>query len=297
MVSSERQLVRHGIAARLADGSGFTPHAHPAHQLAWTTGEGVRIAVGGATWMLSDRTALWIPAGLEHCVDADRSTVLRSLYFLPDGCPVRWAQPTPVRAEGLAKHLFEHLLDADAGPTRRRAERVLFDLLEPVASVTVRLPWPTDDRAVRVAEALDRDPADGRTLAAWGMVVGASARTLARAFERDTELRFAEWRTHLRIAHAARRLAAGERVGRVGTSVGYATASAFVAAFRRVVGMTPGAYCAAPPVDGGTRARPEVPLRSVAAGVHADVRGDFVFAYADRAGDTLRSRSRRRGMQ
>jgi AraC-like DNA-binding protein len=48
--------------------------------------------------------------------------------------------------------------------------------------------------------------------------------------------------TRLRIASALPRLAAGRPVSRVAAEVGYATPSAFVAAFRRTVGSTPGRY-------------------------------------------------------
>jgi AraC-like DNA-binding protein len=278
-MSPKRQGVRRAISASLGEDSGFALHSHPAHQLAWTSGAGLRVGVEGTTWMLSERAALWIPAGVEHDVVAERPALLRSLYFLPGSCPVRWRRPTPVVADGLARELLEHLLGDVAGAPRRRAERVLFDLLRPLSSVTLRVPWPSDDRAVRVADALDLDPADGRTLAEWGRVAGASGRTLARAFERETGMGFAEWRTHLRIAHAARRLVAGERVGRVGASVGYATSSAFVAAFRRVVGITPGAYSSNPRHgEEPSREPSSLPVRTVARGVRADVQGDVVFA-------------------
>jgi AraC-like DNA-binding protein len=45
-----------------------------------------------------------------------------------------------------------------------------------------------------------------------------------------------------RLQAALDRLAAGEPVGNVARSVGYETPSAFVAAFRRQTGQTPGAF-------------------------------------------------------
>jgi AraC-like DNA-binding protein len=63
--------------------------------------------------------------------------------------------------------------------------------------------------------------------------VGASQRTLARLFPRDTGLPFGRWRTRARISAAPPLLAAGELVGRVALRVGYLNASAFVAAFRQ----------------------------------------------------------------
>jgi AraC-like DNA-binding protein len=109
-----------------------------------------------------------------------------------------------------------------------------------MTSIDVRM--PVEERARQVAEALAADPADGRTLAEWGHEVGASPRTLARAFTADTGLPFGRWRGLLRLRASIAALAAGEPVGNVARHVGYESASAFVAAFRRETGMTPASY-------------------------------------------------------
>jgi AraC-like DNA-binding protein len=60
-------------------------------------------------------------------------------------------------------------------------------------------------------------------------------------------------RSLLRLQAALPGLAAGEPVGNVARRVGYESASAFVAAFRRETGVTPAAYFRATPVrPGGT---------------------------------------------
>ena len=107
---------------------------------------------------------------------------------------------------------------------------------------TIDIPELTDARLCRIAARLRADPADDRPLAEWGRHVGASARTLARLFLADTGLTFGQWRTRLRLQAALPLLADGMAVNRVAGRVGYATASAFVAAFRRAVGVSPGAY-------------------------------------------------------
>ena len=109
----------------------------------------------------------------------------------------------------------------------------------PVTTIGVRLPETATAR--RVAEALRADPADRRTLREWGREVGASERTLARAFAAEAGMPFGRWRTLLRLQAALSMLAADVPVSRVAGRVGYDTPSAFVAAFRRETGQTPGA--------------------------------------------------------
>ncbi|MEW2577503.1 AraC family transcriptional regulator [Streptomyces syringium] len=233
----------------LRTGEWFGRHAHGAHQLAWAPHGVLAVRATGRTWVLPSTLALWIPAGVRHSTGATSPALLRSLYFWPDRCPLTWREPQVVPVSGLLRELIEHLaqdqdtLDADA---RHRAESVVLDLLHPVSVTTVRAPLPTDPRARRVAEALRQNPADDRTLTQWGALVGASSRTLARAFVSGTGMTYGQWRTQLRLQAAMPLLAAGSTVSSVAHRVGYGSPSAFVAAFRRGVGVPPGAYFAPP---------------------------------------------------
>jgi AraC-like DNA-binding protein len=53
---------------------------------------------------------------------------------------------------------------------------------------------------------------------------------------------FATWRRQVRMLAALERLAAGESVGTVAFAVGYESVSAFIAAFTRSHGATPGRW-------------------------------------------------------
>lgn len=53
---------------------------------------------------------------------------------------------------------------------------------------------------------------------------------------------FDRWRTHVRLRAALPLLAEGRPVSGVAHEVGYATPSAFLAAFRRTVGTSPKRY-------------------------------------------------------
>jgi AraC-like DNA-binding protein/quercetin dioxygenase-like cupin family protein len=230
----------------LADGHRFAPHRHPTHQLAWAPRGVVTMRVGTRVWVLPRSRGLWIPADMPHDVLVGGSTTMLGIYFDPAACPIGWEEPTVVATSGLFAGLLEHLGGDLAGTPRRRVEAVVFDLLVPLPVTVLDVPTPSDPRAAAVAVALHADPADGRSLAAWGRHVGASSRTLARVIQRETGMGFDRWRTQLRVVEALGRLADGASVTRVAHDVGYASTSAFVAAFRRTTGTTPGAYFASP---------------------------------------------------
>ncbi len=172
----------------------FDWHTHRDHQLAWAASGVLTVRTQASAWVLPPTRALWIPAGLPHETLSAGAATMRSAYVRPDRYPLGWTEPTAVSASPLLCELIGYLEDRTLAADRReRAEGVLVDLLQPVAMTTVDVRWPADDRARQVADRLAASPADGRTLAEWGHEVGASERTLARAFVAETGVSFGRW--------------------------------------------------------------------------------------------------------
>ncbi|WP_223356279.1 helix-turn-helix domain-containing protein [Leifsonia sp. ZF2019] len=223
-------------------GEGFDAHAHDDHQLIWASAGVLTVEVGARYWVLPTTLGLWMPAGIVHAPLAVRESVMEGLYFDPARTPVDWTEPTVLQMGPLSRQLVSYLARDLGAEERQRAERVLLDTLEPVGRRAIAVPVPADPRARDVARLLLDDPADARSLDEFGRDVGASSRTLLRLFQSETGMSFGTWRTHARIQASVALLAEGEPVSRVAYRVGYSTPSAFIAAFHRVSGTTPGAY-------------------------------------------------------
>ncbi|MCM6774336.1 helix-turn-helix transcriptional regulator [Nocardia sp. CDC159] len=251
-------------ASTLPAGHWFDTHRHPQHQIVWASRGVLGVEVGGS-WVLPPTRALWVPATTPHRTGAAARADMRGIFIEPDLCPITFPTPTLLRVGRLLHELFDYLtagsvhpaavqetpspatefsVDTTAADRRRRAEAVVFDLVEPVEVIPVGAPMPADPRARAVAEALLRDPADDRTLEQFAPVAAASPRTLARLFLAETAIGFGQWRTQIRLAASLPLLADGLPLSRIAERVGYATASAYVAAFRRAVGISPGRYFA-----------------------------------------------------
>ncbi|WP_280234919.1 AraC family transcriptional regulator [Nocardia cyriacigeorgica] len=227
----------------LTSGEWIPAHSHTHHQLAWTRRGVLSIAVADAYWVLPPTRALWLPAGVVHRTGATREAMLCSLYLDPAACSLDWSEPTAVGVGALLAQLITYLARHDlAEGARQRAEAVVLDLLHPVPTLPIDVPHPVDERVRAVADALLADPADPRGLEAHAHDIGVSRRTLTRLFVRDTGMSFDRWRTHMRLRAALPLLAEGRTVSQAAHAVGYTTASAFLAAFRRTVGTSPGRY-------------------------------------------------------
>ncbi|MFI7366675.1 AraC family transcriptional regulator [Streptomyces sp. NPDC050149] len=240
---------------RMPAGTRFTQHTHRAHQLAWASHGTLTVDVASRRWVLPTTRALWIPSGVPHEVVSAGHTTMTSLYLSasPSG-PGRWAAVQPVGVRPLLAELIGYLDDPGLGAEHRaRGEAVFLDLLTPVTATALETPIPADPRARQVARELLDDPACALAVDAWARRVGTSGRTLARLFLAGTGMTFGRWRTLVRIQAALPALAAGEPLQRVSRGVGYETVSAFVAAFRRETGTTPGAYFGAGRKKAGVR--------------------------------------------
>lgn len=108
----------------------------------------------------------------------------------------------------------------------------------------LHLPMPEDRRLQRIARSLLAQPHSTRSLAAWAHWAGLSPRSLSRLFRNETGCSFAQWRQQARLTRALERLAVGEPVAQVADALGHASASAFVAMFRRQSGQPPARYFA-----------------------------------------------------
>jgi AraC-like DNA-binding protein len=224
-------------------GTQFDWHTHEDDQLAWASRGVLTVITDAATWLLPRSRALWIPAGARHEVRAHGAAVMQSLYLRTEILAIDWKTPTVVRARPLLGELIEYLGDETLDSERReRAAALLVDLLEPLNVTTIEVRMPADRRALSVAEALLRHPAETQTLTSWGRQVGASGRTLERVFLSETGVPFSRWRTLARLKASLPMLASGRSISHVAPEVGYESASAFVAAFHREVGLTPTAY-------------------------------------------------------
>jgi AraC-like DNA-binding protein len=99
-----------------------------------------------------------------------------------------------------------------------------------------------DKRLRRAMDLLLEQPADDRGIDELATLCGASGRTLARLFRKETGLTFAEWRRQLRLLESIDRLGQGQSVTRVALDMGYRSSSAFIAMFRRSLGAAPSRF-------------------------------------------------------
>lgn len=231
-----------GWSETIAHDTTWNEHSHPFHELLWNERGASTAVVGGRVWTVTPALGLWMPAGTLHSGSAIAGTWCRANLF---GFGTTTSiSPTPVGVEvtPLLRLLLERLADTGlSSGSRTVTEAMVLDVLTP-SSRELLLNVPTSDLLRPIVDAVRDDPGDQRTLANWASRLGVSARTITRAFNAETGTSFARWVAAVRAQHAVALLTRGWEVDVVAEEVGYRSASAFGAAFRRTTGVTPGAF-------------------------------------------------------
>jgi AraC-like DNA-binding protein/quercetin dioxygenase-like cupin family protein len=238
------------------EGAGPPPHAHPHGQAVFSPAAYLQVVVAGRMWMSSPAYLLWIPPDCPHEVRAAGDREMRGLYVAPRLAKELPLVPVCIRISPLLRELLLRLSDgseparADGGAFMNATMAELRRLASGPCADRLSQPAPIGDgRLAPIAAALGADPADGRELADWSRGLGMSTRTLSRAIRAATGLNWREWRLHLRMIDAARRLSAGVSVKAVAYALGYAGPAPFAAAFVRAYGVSPSRYAGSAPIN------------------------------------------------
>lgn len=223
----------------------WNEHSHPTHELLWNERGASSVTVDSRTWTVTPALGLWIPAGTRHSASATAGTWYRAAQLGIRSVASISTVPVAVEVTPLLRLLLDRLTADDlSASSRSLTEAMVIDLLVPSPrELLVHVPRSALLRPI-VAAVL-AEPGDGRTLAAWALLVGVSSRTLTRAFRAETGLGFSRWVAAVRAQRAAALLARGDDLVEVAEQLGYRSPSAFGVAFRRTTGMTPGAFRAA----------------------------------------------------
>lgn len=217
--------------------------AHDRHQLLLVVEGAVSVENNFASWTVPAGCAAWISARVRHSLVPLTASRLRTLYIWRAPAPIARQACTVLEVGPLLAALIDQVcrlevLRADDAAAKRLAA-VLIDQIGAQRELPLLVPSLRSPLTQRVAAALHADPADTPRIRDLAAGLGVGDRTIERAFLADAAMTIGEWRQRARISRAIALLAAGREVKDVALEVGYETASAFVAAFKRTVGSTP----------------------------------------------------------
>lgn len=224
------------------------PHYHLEGQLLFATCGVMLVETDDRRWVIPPQRALWIPPLMTHSYRLMSHTEFRAVYVsstLIAECThfARKNQVHVINAVPLVKALIAGLFEeAYNDLTKRKMVRLLLDIISEARPEATELPMPRDERLCRAVNALMRSPRWDASLTDMADVANMSERSFSRLFLRDTGFSFRTWKQRARIYASLDLLSENVPVKQIAWQLGFSSPAAFSAAFRAVMGVTPGEF-------------------------------------------------------
>ncbi len=221
-------------------------HVHQWGEFVYSFSGVMEVKLAGSHYLAPPQYGVWLPPRVEHIGQNRLAAEHSSLYIAEALCGALPAAPCALAVGPLVRAILEQLRrhpprnppdDSD-----ERLLRVLVDQLAGAQCVGSYLPMSDDPLLSAVLAMLEADPADNRPVAELARAANSTERTLMRRCRSELGMTLAEWRQRLRVVRAMALLEAGQTVETVALDLGYASASAFIAMYRRLTNETPDEY-------------------------------------------------------
>ncbi len=224
------------------DGAHQPLHLHREAQLLYAVSGVMRAVTAQGAWVIPPTRAVWIPPQVGHEIFMSGDVQMRSLFIAPELSPASLQHCCVLAVTPLLRELILRAVQGPPHADNPLIQQLMLEELAGLENLPLHIPMPNDRRLQNICLALLREPDHPNTLEDWAQQVGASSRTLARLFQQQLQMNFNAWRQQLRLMEALPRLLAGDSVQSVARDLGYGSARAFSAMFRRLLGDNPREY-------------------------------------------------------
>lgn len=223
-------------------------HRHETGQLTLAVRGLVSVAFPEGSRSVPVHCAVWTPPLYPH--SGHLGIHSESIYLMvnPQACQ-KYAlplHPVSMVINAMTYEMLRYLaVSTDAcepGSENDAVARVILGQVAKAQVITSTFtPIPTHRVLQKLAQAIG-DTRERRTNEQWASWCAMSERSLSRLVRHETGISFKRWRTQIVMMTCLTDLYSGVSVGQLAFNAGYETTSAFIAAFKRVFGMTPMAF-------------------------------------------------------
>lgn len=226
----------------------YPAHSHNSGEFVYSFSGVLELQAEGALFRVPPNYGLWLPTGVEH-KGLNRRVSQHCSFYIETELAKRkglsnatCALTINAMVRAMLNHLRLHSPELPYNDADSRLLEVVVDQLATAPCAGSYLPVSDDPVLSKVLAYLEQNPGDNASVKELAEQAGSSERTLARKAQRDLGMPLSEWRQRLKVVRAMPMLEEGEKVESIALDLGYSTASAFIAMFRRLVTMTPDEY-------------------------------------------------------
>lgn len=226
--------------------SEYPSHTHDWGEFVYSYRGVMEVKIGEHHYLAPSQYGLWLPPRIEHQglnrYEASHCSLYVSAPFTGDLPKV----PCALEVTQLTRSILEHLriltLTSPYSQSDERLLQVLVDQLISAKCAGSYLPGSADPILGPILDFIERNPGDAQSLSQLARLFHTTERTVMRRAKRDLGMPLSEWRQRLRTVEAMKRLDSGTKIESIALDLGYASASSFIAMFKKLVGVTPDEY-------------------------------------------------------
>ncbi len=205
------------------------------------------VAFKDRRWVLPRFSAAWIPPDVSHVRILDAASELVMLHVAPEVAATLPSHPVRLLINemtlGMIRHFSRVYGTTEVSLHARRIASLVVEELRHAPELPEHFaPMPHHPTLTRIAEELLEPDCRRLTNDDWAKRACMTTKSLSRLVARETGMSFAKWRLHLLLLSTLNHLESGNTVEEVAWETGFETASAYIEAFRKVFGTTPGRF-------------------------------------------------------
>ena len=234
------------LAVDYAHGHVISAHRHTHAQLLYAIEGVMTIEAQGGRWVVPPTRGVWLQPGIAHQVRMSGAVKMRTVFVNCANSPLLPGHSCVLDISPLLRQLIVAAVDIAPDFTEGSRDWHLLQLLlhelDSLPVLPLYLPLPVDARLRGICARLMEQPGEQQTVAHWAQELSITERSLHRLFQKQTGMRFGQWRQQARLLRALEQLAQGVKVIDVAMDNGYTSQSAFTAMFKKHFGTTPTAF-------------------------------------------------------
>ncbi len=226
----------------------YPPQTHPWGEFVFSFSGVLELQAEGQEFRVPPNFGIWHPAGAEH-QGGNRNASEHCSIYIDDELATKRGMPQTTCALLVSPMLREMLIHLRSNfpqpPYSEEEQRLLNVILDQLVITPIAgsfLPDSKDPLMTQVLAYMKDNPGSNDSVKAIANHFGMSERTLARKSLQELQMPLSEWRQRLKVVRAIPLLQQGASVESVALDMGYSTASAFIAMFKRLLGTTPDEY-------------------------------------------------------
>ena len=221
------------------------PHQHEWGQLLYASSGVMWVDTPDEALAVPPQRAVWLPPQVPHGIRVVSDLQMRNIYLPPKLASTLDSRVQVIEVGRLLRELIIKLVERADGQTSYTEALLNLTLLElqRARRTQLKVPMPDtpDRRLLNLCQSVMASPSLDIAFEQHAENAGASVRTLARLFQGELGMGFAQWRRQVQLATTAAELIQGASVSQISRSLGYSPSS-FSDMSPREVGVSPSLY-------------------------------------------------------